>query len=160
MIKLEICMATLTRSEGFGHANNILTTAAKAISEIITIPGEMNVDFADVETVMKDGGTAVMGSATAEGEDRAKVAVKGALHSPLLYENNIKGARRVLVNITTGTKQVTMDEIGEVMEFVQEQADNIDIDVVMGACDDPSIGEKLTVTLIATGFETKQEIGF
>jgi cell division protein FtsZ len=88
------------------------------------------------------------------------VAVKGALHSPLLYENNIKGARRVLVNITTGTKQVTMDEIGEVMEFVQEQADNIDIDVVMGACDDPSIGEKLTVTLIATGFETKQEIGF
>ena len=158
--KIRDMYGNLTRSEGFGHANNILTTAAKAISEIITVPGEMNVDFADVETVMKGGGTAVMGSATAEGEDRAKVAVKGALHSPLLYENNIKGARRVLVNITTGTKQVTMDEIGAVMEFVQEQADNIDIDVVMGACDDPSIGEKLTVTLIATGFETKQEIGF
>lgn len=158
--KIRDMYGNLTRSEGFGHANNILTTAAKAISEIITVPGEMNVDFADVETVMKGGGTAVMGSATAEGEDRAKLAVQGALHSPLLYENNIKGARRVLVNITTGTKQVTMDEIGEVMEFVQEQADNIDIDVVMGACDDPSIGEKLTVTLIATGFETKQEIGF
>jgi len=158
--KIRDMYGNLTRSEGFGHANNILTTAAKAISEIITVPGEMNVDFADVETVMKAGGTAVMGSATAEGEGRAKTAVMGALHSPLLYENNIRGARRVLVNITTGTKQVTMDEIGEVMEFVQEQAANIDIDVVMGACDDPSIGEKMTVTLIATGFETKQEIGF
>ncbi|MES2622132.1 MAG: cell division protein FtsZ [Bacteroidota bacterium] len=149
--KIREMYGNLKRSEAFGHANNILTTAAKAISEIITVPGEINVDFADVQTVMKNGGSAIMGCATAEGEDRAIRAAQGALNSPLLNDNEIRGAKKVLVNITTGTLQVTMDEIGEIMEYIQEAAGSTDI--ILGACDDPSLGDKLSVTLIATGFE-------
>ena len=149
--KIREMYGNLKRSEAFGHANNILTTAAKAISEIITVPGEINVDFADVQTVMKNGGSAIMGCATAEGDDRAIRAAQGALNSPLLNDNEIRGAKKVLVNITTGTLQVTMDEIGEIMEYVQEAAGSTDI--ILGACDDPSLGDKLSVTIIATGFE-------
>jgi cell division protein FtsZ len=149
--KIREMFGNLKRSEAFGHANNILTTAAKAISEIITVPGEINVDFADVQTVMKNGGSAIMGCCTAEGEDRAIRAAQGALNSPLLNDNEIRGAKKVLVNITTGTLQVTMDEIGEIMEYVQEAAGSTDI--ILGACDDPSLGDKLSVTIIATGFE-------
>jgi cell division protein FtsZ len=157
--KIREMYGNLKRSEAFGHANNILTTAAKAISEIITVPGEINVDFADVQTVMKNGGSAIMGCATAEGEDRALRAAQGALNSPLLNDNEIRGAKKVLVNITTGTQQVTMDEIGEIMEYVQEAAGSTDI--ILGACDDPSLGDKLSVTLIATGFEVgKKAPGF
>jgi cell division protein FtsZ len=150
--KIREMYGNLTRREAFNHANNILATAAKAISEIITVPGEINVDFADVQTVMKNGGSALMGCATAEGDDRALSAVQGAINSPLLNDNEIKGAKKVLVNITTGSKQVTMDEIGEIMEYVQEAAGSTDI--ILGACDDPSLGDKLSVTMIATGFET------
>ncbi len=153
--KIREMYGNLKRSEAFGHANNILTTAAKAISEIITVPGEINVDFADVQTVMKNGGSAIMGCATAEGEDRALRAAQGALNSPLLNDNEIRGAKKVLVNITTGTMQVTMDEIGEIMEYVQEAAGSTDI--ILGACDDPSLGDKLSVTLIATGFEVARK---
>jgi len=149
--KIREMYGNLKRSEAFGHANNILTTAAKAISEIITVPGEINVDFADVQTVMKNGGSAIMGCATAEGDDRAIRAAQGALNSPLLNDNEIRGAKKVLVNITTGTQQVTMDEIGEIMEYVQEAAGSTDI--ILGACDDHSLGDKLSVTIIATGFE-------
>lgn len=149
--KIREMYGNLKRSEAFGHANNILTTAAKAISEIITVPGEINVDFADVQTVMKNGGSAIMGCATAEGDDRALRAAQGALNSPLLNDNEIRGAKKVLVNITTGVQQVTMDEIGVIMEYVQEAAGSTDI--ILGACDDPSLGDKLSVTLIATGFE-------
>ncbi|HLP21506.1 MAG TPA: cell division protein FtsZ, partial [Chitinophagales bacterium] len=149
--KIREMYGNLKRSEAFGHANNILTTAAKAISEIITVPGEINVDFADVQTVMKNGGSAIMGCATAEGEDRALRAASGALNSPLLNDNEIRGAKKVLVNITTGTAQVTMDEIGVIMEYVQDAAGSTDI--ILGACDDPSLGDKLSVTIIATGFE-------
>ncbi len=149
--KIREMYGNLKRSEAFGHANNILTTAAKAISEIITVPGEINVDFADVQTVMKNGGSAIMGCATAEGEGRALLAAQGAMNSPLLNDNDISGAKKVLVNITTGTMQVTMDEIGAIMEYVQEAAGSTDI--ILGACDDLSIGEKLSVTIIATGFE-------
>lgn len=149
--KIREMYGNLKRSEAFGHANNILTTAAKAISEIITVPGEINVDFADVQTVMKNGGSAIMGCATAEGDDRALRAAQGAINSPLLNDNEIRGAKKVLVNITTGVQQVTMDEIGVIMEYVQEAAGSTDI--ILGACDDPSLGDKLSVTLIATGFE-------
>ena len=93
-----------------------------------------------------------MGCATAEGTDRALRAAQGAINSPLLNDSDIRGAKKVLVNITTGTAQVTMDEIGEIMEYVQEAAGSTDI--ILGACDDPSIGEKLSVTIIATGFES------
>jgi cell division protein FtsZ len=153
--KIRDMYGNLTRREAFNHANNILATAAKSISEIITVPGEINVDFADVQTVMKNGGSAIMGSATAEGTDRALTAAQGAINSPLLNDSDIRGAKKVLVNITTGTKQVTMDEIGEIMEYVQESAGSTDI--ILGACDDPSIGEKLSVTIIATGFESSRK---
>ena len=92
-----------------------------------------------------------MGCATAEGTDRAIMAAKGALNSPLLNDNEISGAKKVLVNITTGTMQVTMDEIGDIMEYVQQEAGSTDI--ILGTCDDPSLGDKLSVTLIATGFD-------
>jgi cell division protein FtsZ len=154
--KIREMYGNLKRSEAFGHANNILTTAAKAISEIITVPGEINVDFADVQTVMKNGGSAIMGCATAEGDDRALRAAQGALNSPLLNDNEIRGAKKVLVNITTGVQQVTMDEIGVIMEYVQEAAGSTDI--ILGACDDPSLGDKLSVTLIATGFEVGKKV--
>ncbi len=153
--KIRQMYGNLKRSEAFGHANNILTTAAKSISEIITVPGEINVDFADVQTVMKNGGSAIMGCATAEGDDRALVAAKGALNSPLLNDNEINGAKKVLVNITTGGMQVTMDEIGEIMEYVQQAAGSTDI--ILGTCDDPSLGDKLSVTIIATGFEVAKK---
>ncbi|MCS6934747.1 MAG: cell division protein FtsZ [Chitinophagales bacterium] len=149
--KIREMYGNLRRTEAFAHANNILTTAAKSISEIITVPGEINVDFADVQTVMKNGGSAIMGHATAEGEGRALAAVRGAINSPLLNDSNIRGAKKVLVNITSGTQQVTVDEIGEIMEYVQTEANNTDI--ILGACDDPSLGDKLSVTIIATGFE-------
>lgn len=152
--KIREMYGNLRRSEAFGHANNILTTAAKAISEIITVPGEINVDFADVQTVMKNGGSALMGCATAEGDDRALRAAQGALNSPLLNDSEIRGAKKVLVNITTGSQQVTMDEIGVIMEFVQEAAGNTDI--ILGACDDASLENKLSVTIIATGFEANR----
>ena len=154
--KIREMYGNLKRGEAFGHANNILTTAAKAISEIITVPGEINVDFADVQTVMKNGGSAIMGCATAEGEDRALRAAQGALNSPLLNDNEIRGAKKVLVNITTGTMQVTMDEIGAIMEYVQEAANSTDI--ILGTCDDPSLGDKLSVTIIATGFEVAKKV--
>ena len=154
--KIREMYGNLKRGEAFGHANNILTTAAKAISEIITVPGEINVDFADVQTVMKNGGSAIMGCATAEGEDRALRAAQGALNSPLLNDNEIRGAKKVLVNITTGTMQVTMDEIGAIMEYVQEAANSTDI--ILGTCDDPSLGDKLSVTIIATGFEVVKKV--
>lgn len=153
--KIREMYGNLTRREAFNHANNILATAAKSISEIITVPGEINVDFADVQTVMKNGGSAIMGCATAEGSDRAIRAVQGAINSPLLNDSDIRGAKKVLVNITTGAGQVTMDEIGEIMEYVQEAAGSTDI--ILGACDDPSIGEKLSVTIIATGFESTKK---
>ncbi len=157
--KIRQMYGNLKRSEAFAHANNILTTAAKAISEIITKPGEMNVDFADVQTVMKNGGSAIMGCATAEGDDRAKRAVEGALNSPLLNDNEIRGAKKVLINITSGTEEATMDEIGAIMEYVQEAA--VDTDVIFGVCDDPSLGAKISVTVIATGFEVgKKPNGF
>lgn len=150
--KIREMYGNLKRSEAFAHANNILTTAAKSISEIITVPGEINVDFADVQTVMKNGGSAIMGCATAEGDDRALRAAQGAINSPLLNDNDIRGAKKVLVNITTGAMQVTMDEIGEIMEYVQDAAGSTDI--ILGTCDDPSHGDKLSVTVIATGFES------
>ncbi|MBL7794575.1 MAG: cell division protein FtsZ, partial [Saprospiraceae bacterium] len=119
--KLRQIYGNLSISEAFAEADNILTTAAKGIAEIITVPGYVNVDFEDVNTVMRDSGVAIMGTATAAGEDRAKRAVDEALHSPLLEDNHIKGAQHILLNISSGTKEVTMDEIFEITEFVQEE---------------------------------------
>lgn len=142
----------LTRSDAFAHADDILAIAARSISEIITVPGQINVDFADVEYVMKNSGVAIMGSATAEGEGRAARAIQDALASPLLNDNDIRGAQKVLLNITSGTDQMRIDEITEIHEYVLE-AVGADTDVIFGTCDDDSLGDKISVTVIATGFE-------
>jgi len=150
--KLRNIHGNLTLREAFGHADNILTTAAKGIAEIITVAGYVNVDFEDVNTVMKDSGVAIMGTAKAKGDQRAKEAVDLALNSPLLEDNNIKGAQHILVNIASGTKEVTMDEISEITEFVQEEA-GYGTDLIWGNCYDESLEDEISVTVIATGFE-------
>ncbi|MEM7575074.1 MAG: cell division protein FtsZ [Bacteroidota bacterium] len=150
--KLRQIHGNLNLSQAFGKADNILTTAAKGIAEIITVPGYVNVDFEDVNTVMRESGVAIMGTAMAEGEDRARQAVDQALHSPLLEDNDIRGARHILLNITSGTREVTMDEIFEITEFVQEEA-GYGTDLIWGNCFDESLGDAISVTVIATGFE-------
>lgn len=150
--KLRTMFGNLPLSEAFGYADNILSTAAKGIAEIITIPGYINVDFEDVNTVMRESGITVMGSASAEGENRAKKAVEAALNSPLLEDNDIRGAKHILLNITSGSKEVTMDEIGEITQYIQGEA-GYGTDLIWGNCIDESLGEKVSVTVIATGFD-------
>ena len=150
--KLRQIHGNLALSNAFAQADNILTTAAKGIAEIITVPGYVNEDFEDVNTVMRSSGVDIMGTAMAEGEDRAKRAVDEALNSPLLEDNDIRGAQHILLNISSGTKEVTMDEIFEITEFVQEEA-GYGTDLIWGNCFDETLGEKLSVTVIATGFE-------
>ncbi len=155
--KLRQIHGNLSLSDAFSQADNILSTAAKGIAEIITVPGYVNVDFEDVNTVMRASGVAIMGTASAEGEDRAKRAVDDALHSPLLEDNDIRGARHILLNITSGNKEVTMDEIFEITEFVQEEA-GYGTDLIWGNCFDENLGDKISVTVIATGFEHKHRV--
>jgi len=146
----------LTLGSAFAQADNILTTAAKGIAEIITLPGYINVDFKDVRTVMKDSGVSIMGSSAADGENRALKAVEGALSSPLLKDNEIEGARYILLNISSGSKEVTMDEVSVITDYIQEEA-GLAADLIWGNCIDENLGEKLSVTIIATGFQTKDE---
>lgn len=157
--KLRMMYGNLKMGEAFAKADDILTVAAKGISEIITVTGYVNTDFKDVQTVMKDGGTAIMGSATAEGENRAVDAVTKALASPLLNDNEIKGANYVLLNITSGTEEITMDEIGDITDFIQDEA-GLTADVIWGNCTDESLGEKVAVTVIATGFGASDTTAF
>ncbi len=140
-------------SDAFAKADNILTTAAKGIAEIITVPGYINVDFADVETVMRNSGVALMGTGIASGVNRAVIAVEEALNSPLLNNNDIMGARNILLNITSGIEEITMDEIGDITDFVQEKAGN-SADLIWGNGVDEELGDKISVTIIATGFST------
>ncbi|WP_236980300.1 cell division protein FtsZ [Membranihabitans maritimus] len=155
--KLRDIYGNLPVSDAFGHADNILTTAAKGIAEIITVPGYVNVDFEDVNTVMRDSGVAIMGTATGEGDDRAKMAVREALDCPLLEENDIRGADHILLNISSGNREITMDEIFEITEYVQEEAGN-DTNLIWGNCHDETLEDKICVTVIATGFERKNKI--
>lgn len=154
--KLREVHGNLKLSEAFSQADGILATAARGIAEIITVPGYVNVDFEDVKTVMKESGVAIMGSAQAEGKHRALRAVEAALNSPLLNDNDISGARNILLNISSGSEEVLMDEITEITEFVQHQAGN-NTEIIWGNCTDDSLGEKLSVTVIATGFEADQQ---
>ncbi|MBD3749213.1 MAG: cell division protein FtsZ [Sphingobacteriales bacterium] len=154
--RLREIFGNLTLGSAFGQADDILTTAAKGIAEIITVPGYINVDFKDVRTVMKDSGVAIMGSYAAEGENRALKAVEGALSSPLLKDNEIEGARYILLNISSGEKEVTMDEVSIITDFIQEQA-GLSADLIWGNCNDAGLGDKISVTIIATGFQTKEE---
>ena len=141
-------------SKAFAKADDVLATAARGIADIITSTGFINVDFEDVRTVMQNSGVAIMGSATFSGEDRARKAAEGAINSPLLNNNDIRGAKNILVNITSGeTKEVTMDEVNLVNEYVQEMAGN-NADLIHGIAVDPSLGDALTVTVVATGFKS------
>lgn len=154
--RLREIFGNLTLGSAFAQADNILTTAAKGIAEIITLPGYINVDFKDVRTVMKDSGVAIMGSCTAEGDNRALRAVEGALSSPLLKDNEIEGARYILLNITSGVTEVTMDEVSIITDFIQQEA-GLSADLIWGNCRDESLGENISVTIIATGFQTRDE---
>lgn len=149
--KLREIGGNLTLKDAFTHADEVLATAAKGIAEVISVTGEINVDMNDVNTVMRDSGVAIMGSGTAEGENRAMVAVQKALESPLLNDNDIEGARYVLLNITYGNCEVLMDEITDITDYIQDAAGS-SADVIWGHAMDETLGDKLCVTLIATGF--------
>jgi cell division protein FtsZ len=125
--------------------------AAKGIAEIITVAGYINVDFEDVRTVMQNGGTAIMGSAVAEGEERATKAVSQALASPLLNDNDIRGAKYILLNITSGEDEISMDEIDEITDYIQNET-GYSADLIWGNGKDENLGNKICVTIIATGF--------
>ncbi len=154
--RLREIFGNLTLGSAFGQADDILTTAAKGIAEIITVPGYINVDFKDVRTVMKDSGVAIMGSFSAEGEERALIAVEGALASPLLKDNEIEGARYILLNISSGLREVTMDEVSIITDYIQEKA-GLSADLIWGNCTDETLGDRLSVTIIATGFQTSEQ---
>ncbi len=158
--KLREIHGNLPISEAFGHADDILCTGARGIAEIITVPGHVNVDFEDVNTVMRDSGVSIMGTAIAEGEGRAREAIDKALNSPLLEDNDIRGAKHILLNISSGTKEVTMDEICEITEYIQDEAGS-DTDLIWGNCHDETLGDRICVTVIATGFDPKttKEVG-
>jgi cell division protein FtsZ len=141
-------------STAFAKADDVLTTAVKGIAEIITVTGYINVDFADVETVMKDSGVALMGMGTASGENRAIRAIDNALASPLLNSNDITGAKSILINISSGRgdHELTMDELGEITDYMYDAASD-DALIIRGLSQDESLGENISVTVIATGFE-------
>jgi len=156
--KLREMCGNLPIAHAFAMADDVLATAAKGIAEIITRTGYINVDFEDVRTVMSESGVAIMGSAQAEGEDRAMKAVEKALASPLLNDNDINGARYVLLNIAFGNKEVLMDEISDITDFIQDEAGS-SADVIWGYGLDESLGDSLSVTIIATGFNQNPNTG-
>jgi cell division protein FtsZ len=150
--KLREIHGDLPLSQAFGRADDVLTKAAKGIAEIITVHGSVNVDFADVQTVMANSGVALMGSAQASGENRALTAIEEALTSPLLNNNDIHGAKNILLNIASGPDdEVRMDEIGQITDYVQ-QAAGLNADMIWGNTLDKNLGDRICVTIIATGF--------
>jgi len=157
--KLRDIYGSLKMTEAFAHADNVLTSAAKSIAEIISLHMHVNVDFNDVKTVMQDSGVAIMGSAIASGEKRALRAVENALISPLLNDNDISGARHVLLNIMSGSDDIEMDEFGEITDFIQEAAGGT-AELITGYGTDPSLGDNVSVTIIATGFNSKMNSGY
>ena len=149
----------LTMRAAFSKADNVLATAAKCITDVINTTGQINVDFADVCTVMRDGGVAILGSATADGENRAQKAIQDAINSPLLNDNDIRGAKWILININSaeGETEFTMDEVDTIQNYLLSQAGE-HTNVIMGLGYDNSLANKIGITLIATGFENKAAI--
>jgi len=157
--KLREVYGKATMKEAFGQADNVLSRAAKSIAEIITVAGNINVDFEDVKTVMKDSGAAVMGSATTEGENRARKAAEGAITSPLLNNTNIYGASYILLSIVVGNEdEFQMDELEEITGYIQEQAGE-DAEIIFGQATDESLADGINVTIIATGFDEEEQKG-
>jgi cell division protein FtsZ len=142
-------------STAFAKADDILAIAVKGIAEIITVTGYINVDFADVETVMRNSGVSIMGMGRASGENRAVKAIENALASPLLNSNDITGASSILINISSGSgdHEITMDELGEITDYMYDVASD-DALIIRGLSKDESLGEEISVTVIATGFES------
>ncbi|CAN5620368.1 hypothetical protein BH23BAC1_BH23BAC1_04540 [soil metagenome] len=154
--KLREIYGNLSITQAFAQADNILTTAAKGIAEIITVPGYVNVDFEDVKTVMRNSGAATMGSAQTEGENRARRAAELAIASPLLNNKNIMGADKILLSIISGEHaELQMDELTEITEFIQERAGE-NAEVIFGHGVDPDLGNSIRVTVITTGFDSDE----
>jgi cell division protein FtsZ len=150
--KLRQLYGNLPMGQAFAKADSVLTTAAKSIAEIITVTSDINVDFEDVKTVMKDSGAAVMGSAITEGENRARRAAEEALNSPLLNNTDIRGAQRILLSIMSGDQaELEMDELSEITEYIQHKAGE-EAEVIFGHGTDETLGQSIRVTVIATGF--------
>lgn len=156
--KLREIFGNLSIGQAFAQADNILTTGAKSIAEIITLAGYVNVDFQDVRTVMLNAGAAVMGSAETRGDNRAQKAAEGALSSPLLDNRDIMGAKRILLSIISGEEaELQMDELSEITEYIQDQAGE-DAEMIFGHGVDPDLGDRIRVTVIATGFSSDSAV--
>lgn len=156
--KLREVYGNLGFKAGFSKADEVLATASRGIAEVITHHYTQNIDLKDAKTVLSDSGTAIMGSATASGENRAKEAIITALDSPLLDDNKIKGAKNVLLLIVSGSSEITIDEIGEINDHIQSEAGH-NANIIMGVGEDENLGESIAVTIIATGFNVEQQNG-
>ncbi len=155
--KLREVYGNLGFKAGFSKADEVLSTAASGIAEVITHHYTQNIDLKDAKTVLSNSGTAIMGSATASGTNRAQEAITEALDSPLLNDNRITGAKNVLLLIVSGTTEITIDEIGEINDYIQSEAKS-NVDIIMGVGEDDTLGEAIAVTVIATGFNMEQQL--
>jgi cell division protein FtsZ len=154
--KLREVYGNLGFKAGFAKADEVLATAARGIAEVITHHYTQNIDLKDAKTVLSNSGSAIMGSATAEGANRAQESIVKALDSPLLNDNKISGCKNVLLLIVSGEEEITIDEIGEINDFIQTEAGN-NTNIIMGVGEDPSLGNSISVTIIATGFNSEQQ---
>ena len=154
--KLRQVYGNLGFKEGFSKADEVLATAAKGIAQVITHHYTQNIDLKDAKTVLANSGTAIMGSATSSGSNRANDAIIKALDSPLLNDNKIDGSKNVLLLIVSGTDEITIDEIGEINEYVQKETGN-SANIIMGVGEDKELGNNISVTVIATGFAEDQQ---
>lgn len=154
--KLREVYGNLGFKAGFSKADEVLATASRGIAEVITHHYTQNIDLKDAKTVLSNSGTAIMGSAKAEGDNRAKDAIVSALDSPLLNDNKISGAKNVLLLIVSGNQEITIDEIGEINDHIQSEA-GFNANIIMGVGEDESLGDSISVTVIATGFNVEQQ---
>lgn len=154
--KLREVYGNLGFKAGFSKADEVLATASRGIAEVITHHYTQNIDLRDAKTVLSNSGTAIMGSSVASGENRAKEAIISALDSPLLNDNKITGAKNVLLLIVSGSTEITIDEIGEINDFIQVEA-GFNANIIMGVGEDDKLGDSISVTIIATGFDVEQQ---
>src|SRR5690606_5403042 len=154
--KLREVYGNLGFKAGFSKADEVLSTASRGIAEVITHHYTQNIDLRDAKTVLSNSGTAIMGSATSSGKTRAQEAIMKALDSPLLNDNKITGAKNVLLLIVSGAQEITIDEIGEINDHIQNEAGH-GANIIMGVGEDESLQESISVTIIATGFDIEQQ---